>query len=168
MCIVCSQILSQSHLKKWLEYVYLYTSVVSTAIHVQLTSKCCHLLFLYSCSIEERMAVSYSKSSPLLSVVKLSMTFALCPSVSSFFDCFPDLNTIPHPTVQWKYNGALLDVSNTAKYLANLRTARLFISVVTTSDAVSSVHVSGVTQQQFVVAYVVAVLAQGMHWSSGC
>ena len=54
-----------------------------------------------------------------------------------------------------------MDVSNTAKYLANLRTAQMLISLVTTSDAVSSVHVSGVTQQQFVVAYVVAVSAQG-------
>ena len=51
----------------------------------------------------------------------------------------------------WKYNGALLDVSNTAKYLVNPRTARLFISVVTTSDAISSIHVSGMTQQLIVV-----------------
>ena len=87
---------------------------------------------------------------------------SLSVKTTLLFDYFPNLNTIPHPTVQWRYNGALLDVSNTAKYLVNLRAARLFGSVVTTSDAVSSVHVSGVTQQQFVVAYVVAVSAQGM------
>ena len=52
----------------------------------------------------------------------------------AFFDCFPNLDTVPHPTVQWRYNGATLDVSNTAKYHVNPRTARLFISVVTASD----------------------------------
>ena len=53
----------------------------------------------------------------------------------AFFDCFPSLDTVPHPTVQWSYNGAPLDVSNTTKYSVSPRTARLFISRVTQSDA---------------------------------
>ena len=53
----------------------------------------------------------------------------------AFFDCFPSIDAVPHPTVQWRYNGAPLDVSNTTKYHVNPRTARLFISVVTQSDA---------------------------------
>ena len=44
------------------------------------------------------------------------------------------MDTVPRPTVHWKYNGAPLDVSNTSKYHVNPRTARLFISVVTQSD----------------------------------
>ena len=52
----------------------------------------------------------------------------------AFFDCFPNLDTVPHPTVQWMYNGAPLDISNTAKYHVNPRAARLFISVVASSD----------------------------------
>ena len=53
----------------------------------------------------------------------------------AFFDCFPNLDTVPHPDVQWSYNGAPLDVSNTIKYHGSSRPARLFISVVTLSDA---------------------------------
>lgn len=53
----------------------------------------------------------------------------------AFFDCFPDLDTVPHPTVEWSVNGTLLDISNSTKYHVSARTARLFISVVTPSDA---------------------------------
>ena len=53
----------------------------------------------------------------------------------AFFDCFPNLDTVPHPTVQWRYNGAPLDVSDTNKYHITPQTARLFISMVTTNDA---------------------------------
>ena len=116
-------------------YRYIHTYVDCVFAHLRvvfinvLQSLSLPFSLIYTC-IHTYICVSQNyQSSREDQLTSLSLNTSL-----PFFDCFPNPDTVPHPTVQWRYNGAPLDVSNTAKYHVNPRTARLFISVVTVSD----------------------------------